>query len=71
MTKEFDEAELAKYMRADPGSYNAESAYLLQHLDEYITRNFGKRCSEYEAGCAICEIWAKRDDLAEFICGVL
>jgi hypothetical protein len=51
-----------------PDGYTIESHALVATLDKYIKRNFGVRCAEHEDGCPICDMWAKRDDLARFIC---
>lgn len=48
--------------------YTRESHAMVDKLDKYIKRNFGTRCAEHEDGCAICDMWAKRDDLYRFTC---
>jgi len=48
--------------------YAAESSELVTNFDNYIRRNFGERCEEFEPCCPICEMWKKRDDLKKFIC---
>jgi hypothetical protein len=46
----------------------AESNAVVSHLRRYTLRQFGPRCSEFESGCAVCEMWKKHDDLKSYIC---
>ena len=45
-----------------------ESKAVVAHLRRYTLRQFGPRCSEFEAGCPVCEMWARHDSLKAYIC---
>jgi len=68
---------MAKVQKIDLGAswgdtaftkYAKETINIVFKLDKFLTRNYGVRCDEFEAGCVVCEVWAKRDDLQKFIC---
>jgi len=37
----------------------------INKIKEAITNYFGKRCGEYEKGCACCEAWKQFDELED------
>ena len=39
---------------------------MLGQLDKYIARNYGPRCEEHEAGCPVCEMWARYDSIKNY-----
>jgi hypothetical protein len=43
-----------------------ETVYMLGQLDKYIARNYGPRCEEHEAGCPVCEMWARYDSIKNY-----
>jgi len=36
-----------------------------KQLEKWIVKNFGKRCPEFEEGCACCKAWRCFDYLME------
>jgi hypothetical protein len=47
---------------ADPAdAYDAEAAKFVKSFRQFVTENFGKRCSAKAEGCPCCEMWALYD----------
>lgn len=44
-------------------AYDVEAASFVEAMDTFVTENFGRRCEEYEPGCACCDLWALRDQV--------
>lgn len=45
--------------------YDRAAASFMEAMDAFVTEHFGKRCEDYEPGCACCDLWALRDQVRE------
>jgi len=61
--------KLGKSWMDDQFSEHAiETVDMFLTMDRYLTKNYGKRCPDFEAGCCVCDVWRLRDNLKKFIC---
>lgn len=47
----------------DDDKGRADRREALAHLDRFLVRYYGERCSDVQPGCSCCVVWAARDML--------
>jgi hypothetical protein len=48
--------------------FEAERKAVVAHLRRFILRQYGPRCEEFEAGCPVCEMWARHYSIRDYVC---
>lgn len=47
--------------------YKLDVGLMLEHMDEFIDKLFGERCSEFEPDCPTCKLWKLRDEFKAIV----
>lgn len=54
---------MTKQSLDEADAYNQEASEVIRTLKEFVTKNFGGRCEDFEARCTTCWLWKQIDEI--------